>query len=142
MARRAGGGLRRSGATLMILSAMLLVVACGGDDDQAVEFEEGRIPDSVPRDFPVPEGAVIGATMVDAANARTEFSLTVDADLPSVVQFFTISLVNQGYVIERSQGTSQTSWHMSFRRGDLSGEILVSSEGGSASQAIVILDVV
>jgi hypothetical protein len=120
---------------------MLLVVACGGDDE-AVEFEEGRIPDSVPRDFPVPEGAVIGATMVDPVNSRTEFSLTVESELPSLVQFFTISLVNQGYVIERSQGTSQTSWHMSFRRGDLSGEILVSSDGARGSQAIVILDVV
>ena len=125
----------------MVLSTMLFVSACGGDDG-AVEFEDGRIPDSVPRDFPVPEGAVIGATMVDPVNSRTEFSLTVESDLPSIVQFFTIALVNQGYVIERSQSTSQTSWHMSFRRGELSGEILLSSDGSSASQAIVILDVV
>jgi len=122
-----------------VLVLSVLLAACGGDDEE-VRFEEGRIPDSVPSDFPVPPGAVIGSTMVDRAHDRTEFSLTVDADLPSVVQFFTISLVNQGYLIQRSESVNQTTWHMSFVRGDLTGEIFVSSDGGGASQAIVSVD--
>lgn len=133
--------MRRPGAWLMILSVVaVLLVACGGGDDETVRFEEGRIPDSVPRDFPVPPGAVIGSAMVDTAHDRTEFSITVGSDLPSVVQFYTISLVNQGYLIQRSEALSQTTWQITFIRGDLTGEILVSSDGGGASQAVVSVD--
>jgi len=123
------------------LLALVVLVACGGDDDQGVRFEQGRLPDSVPRDFPLPPEATIGETMVDTEHDRTEFTLTVESDLPSVVQFFTISLVNQGYLVDRSQSLSQTTWQMSFQRGDLTGEILISSDGGAASQAIVTLNV-
>jgi len=133
----AGWGLRRLAAWLLILS--LLVVACGRDDE-TVRSEEGRIPDSVPSDFPVPPGAVIGSTMVDKAHDRTEFSITVGSDLPSVVQFYTISLVNQGYLIQRSESIGETTWQMIFIRGDLTGEILVSSDGGGASRAVVSVD--
>lgn len=137
MARRAGGGFRLHGVGLVILA--LLLIACGGDDAE-VAFGEGRLPDSVPDNFPVPPGATIGETLVDTAHDRTEFSLAIESDLPSVVQFFTISLVNQGYLIGRSQSLNQTTWQMSFQRGDLTGEILISSDGGGASQAIVSID--
>ncbi|HSM02745.1 MAG TPA: hypothetical protein VK960_09960 [Acidimicrobiia bacterium] len=124
------------GALSFALILFLSLLACGGDD-QGVRFDEGRLPSSVPRDFPLPPASTIGETLVDTAHDRTEFSLAIESDLPSVVQFFTIELVNQGYLIDRSQSLSQTTWRLSFQRGDLTGEILVSSDGGGASQAVV-----
>lgn len=73
--------LRRLAPLAMLLALTFVVTACGDDapsgTTQAVTFGEGEIPDSVPDDFPVPEGAVVGTTLVDRVNNRTEFRLTM-----------------------------------------------------------------
>ena len=118
-----------------------MVAACGGDDpgDEAVVSGEGEIPASVPRDFPVPVDASIGSTLVDRVNHRTEFSVVVPDDMISVVQFYTVGLVNEGYVVDRADGTSD-GWTLEFSRGaELTGIVVVSPQGES-SQALVTLN--
>lgn len=106
-----------------------------------MQFNEGRIPDSVPSDFPIPARAVVGATMVDTVNHRTEFTLNIDSDSLAVIQFFTIELVNQGYVIDRSSSLDQATWEIVFSRNEVAGTILIVSDGGGLTQTVVSMNV-
>lgn len=125
---------------LALLVVPILLISCDDGGTEPVRFGKGEIPGSVPADFPVPPNGVIGATMVDTINHRTEFSVNVESDLLSLVQFFTIGLVNEGYVVDRSGSLSQTTWEIGFSRGELSGTILVNSDGGGLSQAVVSMN--
>ncbi|MDP2623400.1 MAG: hypothetical protein Q8Q29_06345 [Actinomycetota bacterium] len=125
---------------LALLIVSILLISCDDGGVEPVRFGKGEVPGSVPADFPVPPHGVIGATMVDTINHRTEFSVNVESDLLSLVQFFTIGLVNEGYVVDRSGSLGQTTWEIGFSRGELSGTILVSSDGGGLSQAVVSMN--
>jgi len=129
----------RVAASAVAFLVLVAIAACGGDDDP-VAFGEGEVPPGVPADFPVPPDGAIGATLVDTPNHRVEFTVTVDTDLPSLVQFFTFGLVSAGYIVEQSHSLNQTTWEIAFNREELTGTVLVSSDGGSMSQAVVSLD--
>lgn len=132
-----------SGRTVAFVGLLAVVlVGCGGNGGgDPVRFGEGRVPDSVPDGFPVPPRAVIGATMVDTINHRTEFTVNVESDSLLLIQFYTIELVNQGFVIDRSGGLSDTTWEIVFSRNEVAGSILISSGGGGLSSAVVSLNV-
>jgi hypothetical protein len=128
-----------------IVAALLLVIGaagCGGDDADAdaepVVFGEGEIPSAVPGDFPIPDGASIGSTLVDRINNRSEFTVNVGEDLTSIVAFFTVELVNEGFVVDRSTG-NELGWEVEFSRGSLLGEILLTPVG-SATAAVVSIN--
>lgn len=130
-------GVRR--VALLLVVFIVAVAACGDDDgdasDDAVVFGEGVIPESVPDDFPVPGNAVVGTTLVDKINNRTEFRLTLRGDITATTQFFQVGLVNQGYVVDSSEG-SAAEWTLGFSDGPLDGSILITSQG-SVSAAVV-----
>ncbi|OFW65128.1 MAG: hypothetical protein A2135_10730 [Actinobacteria bacterium RBG_16_67_15] len=131
--------------SLRIVTAVLVALlgstaACSGDSalDTAgdpVVFGEGERPPAIPGDFPIPGNAVIGSTMIDRTNHRTEMALQVGSDLEATVQYFNVGLVSQGYVVGASHGTA-TSWTISFSRGELNGEIDFTA-AGDATQVLV-----
>jgi hypothetical protein len=119
------------------LPLLLLVVAtfaagCGdGAEPEPVELGEGAMPSSMPRDFPVPPNAVIGATLIDRINHRTEVTLTMQEEMVPVVQYFQVGLVNAGYVVTRSEG-DRSRWTIEFSKGELLGSIDVNYNTGVA----------
>ncbi len=131
-------GIRLVAALLVGIAVM---AACSDDGaatgtTEAVVFGEGVIPESVPDDFPIPSNSVVGTTLVDKINNRTEFRLTVVADITSTVQFFQVGLVNQGYIINSSEGNA-TEWTLTFSDGDLQGQIFTTPQSDSVTTSVV-----
>lgn len=121
------------------LLAAALVAACGngGGPAEAVVAGEGSMPKAFPRDFPVPGDAVIGATLIDRPNHRSEANLTMESDMVSAVQFFLIGLVNRGYVVERSEG-DDAAWLIEFVRGELRGSVEIDMPGEVAHIRVAV----
>jgi hypothetical protein len=120
---------------VLLLAALVFTAACSDDDSEPVEFGEGEIPSAFPDDFPVPGGASIGATLVDRINNRSEFSFQVRAALPTMMQFFTFELVNEGYVVDSSDGDAEI-WEIAYSRDDLMGTIVLRPAGADLSQGV------
>lgn len=123
----------------MALAGLLTIAFACGDDGGGEPIEE-RIPRSVPDGFPVPADGVISQAAIDRENHRTEFTVTVESDSLSLIQFFTIELVSQGYVIDRSAGVDDSNWEIAFSQGDLFGTILITDADG-LSRAVVTMNV-
>lgn len=125
---------------LALVFTVLVLAGCNGGGvtttTSGVTFGEGEIPEPVPDDFPIPANAVIGTTLVDKVNNNTEFRLTLRSDPTSAVQFFEVGLVNQGYVVESSEG-NQTQWTMEFSKGELRGEILFTAPQNDLTAVVV-----
>lgn len=124
---------------LLLLSAVAvlagLLAACS---DEPVTAGEGEIPGSVPDDFPVPPGVVVGTSVVDRTNHRTEFRLSTPEQLTRVVRFFTVSLVERGYVVN-DLGGDATGWTIEFSRDILRGTVLV--EPGEPGETTVVVSI-
>ena len=115
------------------------VPTCEVGGDEPVAFGEGEIPASVPDDLPMPGGAAVGSTMVDRVNHRTEFAFTVAMDITQLVQYYTVNLVSEGFVVDSSQGDALT-WQIRFSRGDLRGEIVMQPGGTGLAAGVVGLN--
>lgn len=126
--------MQRAGVLLALFFLVFGAAACGGENDaEPVEVGRGELPETVPGDFPLPPGSSIGSTVVDRVNNRTEFTVNTGSDLTTAVAFFTVELVNEGYVVGRSNGTDE-SWQVEFSRGSLRGEIVLTTpESGTAA---------
>lgn len=128
---------RRLLLSMVVLAALAsAAAACGGEE---VSFGEGDIPSPVPGDFPVPDGAEVGSTLVDRVNNRTEFRLNIPDGAGAVVRFFTVGLVNAGYVVESSEGDA-AAWSIHFARETLRGTILIESAGPEVTSAVVSIN--
>jgi len=132
---------------LLVLAALgaltLTLAGCGdsaqSDDGASVVFGEGVIPASVPADFPVPEGAVVGTTLVDRMNHRTEFRLNLAEEATAVIQYYTVSLVSAGYVVDNSEGDI-TLWSIEFSRDTLRGSVLIQPAGNGLAAVVVSIN--
>ena len=51
-------------------------------------FGRGSVPDTVPQSFPIPDEAVVGATLVDTNRGLTEMILTLPATVDAVVTYY------------------------------------------------------
>lgn len=122
---------------------MLVAVAaaCGGssEPEAAVEFGEGVLPESVPKDFPVPLTAVIGTTIVNHPQSYTEAQIRVASSAPELVQYYTVALVNNGYVID-SSGETGGEWTIVFRKEDLEGRVEISTLSTEVASAFLRLN--
>jgi hypothetical protein len=123
---------------MALVGLLTIAVACG--DVVGGEPIEGRIPRSVPDGFPVPADGVISEAAIDPENHRTEFTVTVESDQLSLIQFFTIELVSQGYVIDGSAGVDDSTWEIEFSQEELFGTILI-TDGDGLSRAVVTMNV-
>jgi hypothetical protein len=124
---------------LLPLAVAALACVLGACAREPVTTGEGELPAAVPDDFPVPDGAVIGATVVDRINHRTEFRLSIAEDSTRVARFFTVSLVGNGYVVGSSGGDA-TRWTIEFGRGILRGTVLIEQAGAGAATVLVSIN--
>jgi hypothetical protein len=133
---------RRNILVLVICALVLAAAGCGGDDaGEPIVFGEGEIPASVPDDLPVPPGAVVGSTLVDRVNHRTEFALTLAQEADAVVQYYTVNLVSSGFVVDSSAGDPLGTWRIEFSRGELRGDLVIQPGGTGLTAVVVALNV-
>ncbi|MCU0281147.1 MAG: hypothetical protein MUE66_04820 [Acidimicrobiia bacterium] len=128
---------RRIVLVLALCASALGAAGCGGGGGEPIVFGEGEIPSSVPDDLPIPPGAVVGSTMVDRVNHRTEFAMTLPQEATAVVQYYTVNLVSAGFVVDSSAGDPLGNWRIEFRRGELRGSIVI-QPGGPGLAAVVV----
>ena len=133
---------RRIVLVLALCSLALGAAGCGGDGGgEPIVFGEGEIPSPVPDDLPIPPGAVVGSTMVDRVNHRTEFAMTLAQEATAVVQYYTVNLVSAGFVVDSSAGDPLGNWRIEFSRGELRGSIVIQPGGPGLAAAVVSLNV-
>ncbi len=133
---------RRIVLVLALCALALGAAGCGGDDGgEPIVFGEGEIPSPVPDDLPIPPGAVVGSTMVDRVNHRTEFAMTLAQEATAVVQYYTVNLVSAGFVVDFSAGDPLGSWRIEFSRGELRGSIVIQPGGPGLAAVVVGLNV-
>lgn len=130
---------------IVVFMALMTVVAagCGGSPSDTtspvgseVVFGRGSVPETVPRSFPIPEEAVVGATLVDPARGRTEMILTFPADTAAVVDYYDQNLPPSGYTISGSEG-SETEWRIDFNDDAIDGVMNVQTGGSGVAAAAV-----
>lgn len=111
-----------------------------GNSDAAagVVFGRGSIPDTVPDSFPIPEEAVIGATLIDTNRGLTEMIVTFPASVEAVVMYYEDNLPLGGYEITSSDGTDG-EWAMEFNGEGIDGVIRIKAGGSGLSSATVRL---
>lgn len=135
-------------ATLVVLS--LLAVGCGGSSEDTttsvvvdgaasgVVFGRGSVPDAVPDSFPIPDEALVGATLVDANRELIEMVLTFPAAAASVAAYYDENLPARGYEITSSTG-SDGHWVVEFNGDGVDGVIRIKVGTGGLSSATVQL---
>lgn len=104
----------------------------------AVVFGRGTVPETVPDSFPIPDEAVIGATMVDTNRSLTEMVIALPASVGAVVTYYEDNLPLSGYEITSSDGTDG-EWAMEFNGEGVDGEIRIRVGGSGVSAATVRL---
>ena len=112
------------------------VAGGAADSDEPLVFGSGTMPATVPEDFPFPEQAAIGTTMIDRTRDVTEIIATYPADVVDVVSFFETNLESVGYVLVESTG-SDGSWDITFEKGDGSGTLTLETAGSGLSQGTI-----
>jgi len=118
------------------IALLILIASCGDSTAETIIFGEGDIPPAIPSDFPLPTDAVIGATLVDTVNTKSEFEFRTATDMAPLVQAMSVGLVELGYVVESSSGDT-VQWAIGFRRNGLEGSIQFRSFGPGAAQGVV-----
>ncbi|MCH7667734.1 MAG: hypothetical protein IIC71_00820 [Acidobacteria bacterium] len=103
-------------------------------------FGSGTFPEMFPDDFPIPASAVIGSTMDDPANGRSEAIVRVTAAQDAVVVFYDQSLRAQGYELT-SELKADGRAVVTFSNGDVSGLITVRDLGSDVAEAVIRIGV-
>jgi hypothetical protein len=128
---------------ITVLLIAFAAAACGGGSADTtsssvsdVMFSRGSVPETVPESFPIPEEAVVGATLVDPDRNVTEMILTFPADTAAVVDYYEQNLPPLGFTILSSDG-SETVWRIVFSDSDADGEMGVQAAGSGIAAATV-----
>ncbi|MGI9667093.1 MAG: hypothetical protein ACR2N2_08340, partial [Acidimicrobiia bacterium] len=94
---------------------------------------KGEMPATIPQTLPIPESAVVGATMIDRTRNLTEVVLTFPANVEEVAAFFGANLEALGWTVESSSGTD-ANWLMEYS-GELgTGEVILQTGGSGLTQ--------
>ena len=104
-----------------------------------LEFGSGEVPFTVPSAFPVPDSAVIGATMIDGVNGRTEMIINFPASVPDVVAFYESNLPVLGFAVTDSRGT-ESEWDITVSKDGVTGAIRLTFGGTGLSSGTFIFD--
>ncbi|HZJ48935.1 MAG TPA: hypothetical protein VFD97_07880 [Acidimicrobiia bacterium] len=132
-----------------IVAASLLAAACGSSgadtttavtaaDGSGAVFGRGSVPATVPESFPIPDEAVVGATLVDTNRGVTEMVLNLPATFAAAVAYYEQNLPGSGYEVT-SSGGSEVEWEMVFIGGDADGTVGVKAAGNGLSSIAVQL---
>jgi hypothetical protein len=116
-----------------LVVAVLALGACTTTESTpttlSVVFGEGAIPSVFPEALPVPEEAVIGATMVDSPRSVVELVFTIPAPVTSTVAYFETNLPARGFTISASSGDA-AQWHVEFSGDGVSSGAIDLGSGG------------
>jgi hypothetical protein len=102
-----------------------------------LEFGKGEVPFTVPAGFPIPETAVIGTTMIDGDNGRTEMIINFPSPMADVVSYYETNLPATGFEITDSDGIA-TRWEIDHVKDGSDGIIRLVFTSDSISTATFI----
>ena len=94
------------------------------------------MPSTVPDDFPVPNQAVIGATLIDRTRGLTEVIVTYPAQVEEVAAYYATNLDVLGYTVIASTG-NDAEYLVEWERDDMTGEVFVEIGGNGLSQGVL-----
>ena len=127
----------------------LLISACSDGDDAGsttsgagvasgddVVFGSGELPGTIPAEFPMPAGSVIGSTMVVTSSGFTEVVTRINAERGVAAQFFDQSLSQAAFTVE-SSAAQDTIWVIEFNKDGVKGTIEISEPAQGISQAVI-----
>jgi len=129
----------------LVAVVALVVAACGGDDDEQagasanVDFSSGEIPDTVPLDFPIPDQAVIGSTVVNGNvdPVFTEMVIRMPAPVASVAQYYATNLPARNFEIAIMDTDSAGRLVIEFSREGSDFRIQLTDLGDDITSAVV-----
>jgi hypothetical protein len=104
-----------------------------------LEFGKGEVPFTVPAGFPVPGSAVIGTTMIDGGNGRTEMIINFPASVADVVTFYETNLPVLGFAVTDSRGT-ESEWNIRVSKDGVTGTIHLTFGGTGLSSGTFTFD--
>jgi hypothetical protein len=93
-----------------------------------LEFGRGGVPFTVPADFPLPDSAVVGTTMIDGVNGRSEMTVVFPAAVGEVVDYYETNLPALGFEVTDSMG-SESEWDITHTKDGVTGTIHLSFGG-------------
>lgn len=138
---------RRFAAVITLIA--LVVGGCGGSsggtttvgpitgDD--VVFDSGTMPATL-EDFPLPEGSVVGSTMVVTKTDFTEVVVRVGAAIGITATYFEQSLPGAGFTVD-SSAADGTGWLIQYSADGAKGTIDLTEPQQGITQAIVHFNV-
>lgn len=106
------------------------------DPDEAVVFGSGAIPETMPAEFPFPQEAVIGSTLIDRNRNVTEVIFRVPAGVEALASFYEANLPGRDYSVDSSNG-SETMWDIAFSGNGGTGTIAITFGSQDVSEAVV-----
>ena len=104
--------------------------------DQPLVLGRGEVPATVPSDFPIPDQAVIGATLIDRPRGLTEVVITFPAQVEEVAAYYETNLETLGYTVVTSEG-NDANHLLKWERDTMTGEIIVEVGGSGLSQGVL-----
>lgn len=104
-----------------------------------LEFGKGEVPFTVPAGFPVPGSAVIGTTMIDGVNGRTEMIINFPASVADVVAFYETNLPVLGFAVTDSRGT-ESEWDIRVSKDGVTATIHLTFGGTGLSSGTFLFD--
>ncbi|MDJ0953593.1 MAG: hypothetical protein QNJ81_07935 [Acidimicrobiia bacterium] len=107
----------------------------GAPSGEDVVFGQGEMPETIPAEFPLPAGSVVGSTMV-ITNGITEVVIRVSAARGVTAQFFDQGLASGGFVVDRSQD-EDGRWLIDFSRDATKGTLVITEPTEGISQVVL-----
>lgn len=127
----------------IVVVMMLIAAGCGGDDDAGaaarIEFLSGEIADTVPVDFPIPDRAIIGSTVVNRNldPVFTEMTVRVPATVAALAQYYATNLPMRDFEISRTRTDSARRTIIEFRRDGSNARIELTDLGNEITSAVI-----
>jgi len=106
------------------------------DPAASVVFGSGSVPETMPTEFPIPEGAVIGSTLIDRNRDLTEMIVRVPADIEALTDFYDTNLPGRGFTVD-SSAKEGAGWKLEFSSPAGAGAVEITIGGQGLSQALV-----
>ena len=91
----------------------------------------------MPELFPIPDTAVIGSTMIDGVNGRTEMIVTFPAKVGDIVDYYETNLPVLGFDVTSSRGT-EFEWDIVLEIDGTTGTIHIVLAGESLSTGTLL----
>jgi hypothetical protein len=107
------------------------------DSPDDVLFGSGELPETIPDEFPIPQGSAVGSTMVVTKTGFTEVILRISAELGISAEFFNQGLAQAGFTVAASAADAAGGWMIEFSDASSKGTIELTEPVEGISQAVV-----